>query len=75
VEPAGSRPGCTNDFGVFDMNGNVQEFTEYHPPFHVEYRGGAEDEGPGSSRCNSGNATWSDDATHRDIGIRCCMTP
>jgi hypothetical protein len=72
VVPTGTYTGCTNSYGVFDMNGNVQEWTEWRPPSEAEYRGGAEDEGPGSSRCDYG-ANYADSSGHRDIGFRCCL--
>lgn len=72
IAPTGTFSQCTNAYGVYDMNANVQEWTEWHSATAVEYRGGAEDEGASSARCNYGNPSWLDTDTHPDIGFRCC---
>jgi hypothetical protein len=68
VDPTGSFPGCANDYGAYDMNGNVWEWIE-DPELLV--RGGA---------FNCGNSallhecSYSSPAAYRSaVGFRCCL--
>ncbi len=70
VDPTGFSPGCVNDFGLWDMNGNVWEVvdaTDLYP-----FRGGAFNCGNSMSnhRCDY-VPTWNISAK----GFRCCRDP
>ncbi|HMA92431.1 MAG TPA: SUMF1/EgtB/PvdO family nonheme iron enzyme, partial [Polyangiaceae bacterium] len=70
VMPTGQFPVCTNDFGTFDMNGNVWEavLSELDPRGY-ELRGGAFNCASAATRVNcSFNASW----TALYAGFRCC---
>jgi formylglycine-generating enzyme required for sulfatase activity len=68
VAPTGSFASCTNEYGLFDANGNLWEWVE-DPELSV--KGGA---------FNCGNSTllhecsYTSSAAYRSaIGFRCCM--
>ncbi len=64
--PTGSFPNCTNEFGVYDMNGNVWELGSDGMP-----RGGAFNCGDSETYHQCGFvATWNPPAR----GFRCCCT-
>jgi hypothetical protein len=70
VDPTGSYPGCTNEFGTFDVNGNVWEVVPSTDDSRgYEVRGGAFNCASAAARfyCNY-NAGW--DALY--AGFRCC---
>ena len=71
--PTGTFPGCTSEYGAFDINGNVWEIvvSDSEPPDArgFEVRGGAFNCGGPSSRLQcSYNAGW----TSLYAGFRCC---
>jgi sulfatase modifying factor 1 len=72
VMPTGSFPGCSNDAGIYDVNGNVWEVVPV--PTSVDsrgfqVRGGAFNCGSPSARFQCGfNASWND----LYAGFRCC---
>ena len=67
MEATGSRSGCTNDFGVYDINGNLWEYVESSAEYPV--RGGAYNCGNSESyhRCDY-EPGWNPSAR----GFRCC---
>jgi sulfatase modifying factor 1 len=67
MEATGSRDGCTNPFGVWDINGNVWEYVDSSAEYPV--RGGAYNCGDSSTfhRCDF-VPTWNPSAR----GFRCC---
>jgi formylglycine-generating enzyme required for sulfatase activity len=71
--PTGSFGGCTNDFGTFDINGNVWEIVPSSEDERgYEVRGGAFNCASPSVRLKcSYNATW----TALFAGFRCCKDP
>lgn len=71
VTPAGSLSGCTNAWGVFDMNGNLWEHTMDGDATTV--RGGAYNciDSAKLHKCDYIPGNWSPSA----LGFRCCLTP
>jgi hypothetical protein len=69
--PTGSFPGCTNEWGVYDINGNLWEHTAEGSDMTI--RGGAFNCSDSAflHRCSYVPATWAPSAR----GFRCCMTP
>jgi formylglycine-generating enzyme required for sulfatase activity len=73
---AGSKPGCTNVFGAFDLCGNVEEWTRRRdggtPSFHGNLKGRYWAE---ARTCQSGVTTHGDAFRFYEIGFRCCRDP
>lgn len=71
VEPTGQFPGCTNELGTFDINGNVWEVvlsTEDERGYEI--RGGAFNCASASSRLE---CTYNADWIGLYAGFRCCL--
>jgi hypothetical protein len=68
VVPTGTFPDCTNEWGVYDINGNVWEIVDYGDGLE-HFRGGAYNCGDSEAlhRCDY-DATWNPSAK----GFRCC---
>ena len=68
VVPTGAFPDCTNEWGVYDINGNVWEIVDYGDGLE-HFRGGAYNCGDSEAlhRCDY-DATWNPSAK----GFRCC---
>ncbi len=71
-EASGSRPGCKSPFGVFDMTGNVDEWTvnETGNPHKSALKGGYWSWVRG--RCRAVTAGHEEDFRYYQIGWRCC---
>lgn len=74
VAPSGSKPECRSFFGVFDMSGNLLEWTstkarENSAFFYVI--GGFWESGP-KSGCRSRRYSYYPQNRHNPVGFRCC---
>ena len=72
-EPIGSREQCVSWAGVFDMNGNVNEWvarTDQKPPHRSGLKGGWW--GPIRSRCRPMTTFHPEDDYGYEVGFRCC---
>jgi formylglycine-generating enzyme required for sulfatase activity len=71
LAPTGSFPGCTNEWGLFDINGNLWEHVAGGSDMTV--RGGAYNcnDSAALHKCDYVPANWTPSAR----GFRCCLTP
>lgn len=84
VENAGNREACTGAFGVFDMSGNLAEwtgstdqdvYTDADDTKSVrQVRGGSYKDRPLFTRC-AFRDTYEPDTHYDTIGFRCCVNP
>ena len=75
IAPSGSHPGCRNEFGVFDLNGNVSEIVDGYSSIggQMVVRGGTAWVGyQYGQSCYSRHTHPKDDAGWSDDGFRCC---
>jgi hypothetical protein len=71
-EASGSRPACRSPFGVFDMTGNVYEWTRstQHEGYASIFKGGYW--GPVRARCRASTRAHNEDFMFYQQGLRCC---
>ncbi|MBU1628032.1 SUMF1/EgtB/PvdO family nonheme iron enzyme, partial [bacterium] len=73
--PTGSRSECVSSFGVFDMNGNLNEWVNNFQNDTVKFKqllGGGWEDSSISIKCGGRNLGNYPDDTLRTIGFRCC---
>jgi formylglycine-generating enzyme required for sulfatase activity len=72
----GSSPGCEGGYsGLFDMSGNVYEWTDACADGPCLIRGGSYDKPADDMACD-GSHTMDGPSGHReDLGLRCCAPP
>jgi hypothetical protein len=71
-EPSGARPGCVSPFGVYDLTGNIDEWTtnENGVPDRGALKGGNWGEWRNACRpATLGHAAW---FRYYQMGFRCC---
>jgi hypothetical protein len=74
--PIGERPGCSSPFGVFDLNGNVNELVMLRykePPRRAALKGGWW--GPVRGRCRPIVSHHDEKYLGYEVGFRCCSKP
>ncbi len=75
IGPSGSHPGCHNEYGVFDLNGNVSEWVTSREGMQDQYAvmGGAAWPADYGQSCYSRHThSLEDSAKYGDDGFRCC---
>ena len=75
-EPAGARRGCRSPFGVYDLNGNINEWVEREgrkPPDRSGLKGGWW--GPVRGRCRPTVGFHKEGDYGYEVGFRCCRDP
>ena len=72
-EPAGSRPECVSPFGVFDLNGNINEWVR-RPGKKSPNRSGLKSGwwGPVRGRCRPTVGFHKEGDYGYEVGFRCC---
>jgi formylglycine-generating enzyme required for sulfatase activity len=70
--PSGARPGCKSSFGVYDMTGNIDEWTRSVVPGERPsiLKGGYW--GPVRDRCRPSTRAHGETHTFYQQGLRCC---
>lgn len=72
--PSGSQPKCKSPFGVYDMTGNIDEWTTSTRPGRVSIlKGGYW--GPVRTRCRPSTRSHDENHTFYQQGFRCCSDP
>ncbi|RME56961.1 MAG: hypothetical protein D6795_00325, partial [Deltaproteobacteria bacterium] len=77
IEAIGSRPACRSGYGVFDMSGNVKEWTSSSWPGHPGekvVRGGSSLQPDWAVRCASRENYFPYERS-KSLGFRCCKDP
>ncbi|HVI40878.1 MAG TPA: SUMF1/EgtB/PvdO family nonheme iron enzyme [Anaerovoracaceae bacterium] len=75
-EPSGSQPNCKSPFGVYDLTGNVDEWTQKDLPYgryQSVLKGGYW--GPVRTRCRPATRGHNENHTFYQQGLRCCSDP
>jgi formylglycine-generating enzyme required for sulfatase activity len=72
---SGTRPACKSSFGVYDMTGNVDEWTRSSIPGERPsvLKGGYW--GPVRTRCRPATKAHGEEHTFYQQGFRCCADP
>ncbi|MBN1760242.1 MAG: SUMF1/EgtB/PvdO family nonheme iron enzyme [Chitinispirillaceae bacterium] len=74
VEPSGSKPECRGFFGIFDMAGNLLEWTSTRAVENSSFyyvTGGFWESGP-KSACHDKRYSYYPQNRHNPVGFRCC---
>jgi hypothetical protein len=72
--PIGQRLGCVSWAGVYDLNGNVNEWVRLPEKKQYPWRGGLKGGwwGPVRARCRPTHTTHDEDYWGYELGFRCC---
>jgi formylglycine-generating enzyme required for sulfatase activity len=72
----GAMPGCEGGYdGLFDMSGNVYEWTAACADGDCLIRGGSYDKPADDMACNGSHAMDGPSGHREDLGARCCAAP
>jgi formylglycine-generating enzyme required for sulfatase activity len=75
-EGGGASPGCVGVAGVYDLCGNVEEWTRRRDGGEAQFHGNLKGRYWAESRtCQSGVTTHGDGFRFYEIGFRCCQDP
>lgn len=72
-EPIGSHPECVSPFGIYDLNGNANEWVSQpwkNPPHRSGIKGGWW--GPVRNRCRAITLSHGETYLGYEVGFRCC---
>ena len=70
--PTGTFPECTNEYGLFDINGNVWEIVTFDEAPGYQARGGAYNCAGAADRLR---CRFDQDWDSKIVGFRCCKDP
>lgn len=73
-EPIGSHPECVSPFGIYDLNGNANEWVSQpwkNPPHRSGIKGGWW--GPVRNRCRAITQSHGETYQGYEVGFRCCQ--
>lgn len=73
-EPIGSHPDCVSPFGIYDLNGNANEWVSQpwrEPPHRSGIKGGWW--GPVRNRCRAITMSHGETYLGYEVGFRCCQ--
>ena len=73
-EPIGSHPECVSPFGIYDLNGNANEWVSQpwkNPPHRSGIKGGWW--GPVRNRCRAITMSHGESYQGYEVGFRCCQ--
>ncbi len=74
AEPSGSNEGCTNVNAIFDLTGNVEEWTRRADGGTTDFHGNLKGRYWADTRtCQNNITTHGDGFRFYEIGFRCCM--
>jgi formylglycine-generating enzyme required for sulfatase activity len=75
-EGGGENAGCVNEYRVFDLVGNVEEWTRRADGAGTDFHGALKGRYWAESRtCQSTVTTHGDTFRFYEIGFRCCAAP
>ncbi len=76
AEPSGSKTGCVREEGIFDLSGNVEEWTQRRDGGTASFHGNLKGRYWADTRtCQNNITTHGDGFRFYEIGFRCCRDP
>lgn len=75
AEPAGAYPDCKNEYGVYDLNGSVEEWTRRRDGGSANFRGNLKGRfwvSEATRTCQQNITVHGDAFVFYEIGFRCC---
>jgi formylglycine-generating enzyme required for sulfatase activity len=75
--PSGSHPRCVNDFGIYDMSGNVEEWATLDHPTDPKDKSSMKGAWwlPGRNHCRAATTGHGETYQGGQVGVRCCADP
>ncbi len=76
AEPSGSKAGCVREEGIFDLTGNVEEWTQRRDGGTASFHGNLKGRYWAETRtCQNNITSHGDGFRFYEIGFRCCRDP